>query len=249
MARMIRLCEESGARVHIVHVSSAESVALIRAARARGLHLTAETCPHYLTFHADEIRDGATEFKCAPPIRAGEHREPLWEGLLDGTLDFVVSDHSPCPPAMKHRARGNFFEAWGGIPSLQLGLSVVWSGMRERGIPLDRVARWMSEGPARLVRLEQRKGRLAPGHDADFVLFDPEASWVVDPAELLHRHPLTPYAGRRLTGRVQATYLRGGLAFDRAGGPVPVPQGRLLLLAASHRERDREPSPEAIPER
>jgi allantoinase len=248
IARTIRLCEETGARVHIVHVSSAESVALLRAARSRGLPLTAETCPHYLTFHADEVRDGATEFKCAPPIRDSANRDPLWEGLMDGTLDAVVSDHSPCPPAMKKRATGDFFEAWGGIASLQLGLSATWSGMRERGIPVERIARWMSEAPARLVRLDDRKGRIAPGFDADFVLFDPDAVWVVNPPELLHRHPVTPYAGRRLTGRVEATYLRGMLAYDRVEGPIPVPQGRLLLVPGNG-DRDSPTSSETFLER
>ncbi|HKG93808.1 MAG TPA: allantoinase AllB [Gemmatimonadaceae bacterium] len=229
VARMVRLAKETGARVHVVHLSSGMSVPLVRGARAHGLAVSAETCPHYLALDAAEIADGATEFKCAPPIRGRADRDALWAALDEGAVDMIVSDHSPCPPAMKGREAGDFFAAWGGIASLQLGLSVVWTEMRARGIPVERVARWMSEAPARLVGLGERKGRIAAGFDADFVLFDPDAERVVDPAALLHRHPVTPYAGRRLFGSVEATYLRGSLAYDRRDGPARTPAGELLL--------------------
>ena len=229
VARLVRLAKETGARVHVVHLSSGMSVPLVRGARAHGLALTAETCPHYLALDAAEVPDGATQFKCAPPIRARADRDALWGALAEGALEMIVSDHSPCPPAMKGREAGDFFAAWGGIASLQLGLSVVWTEMRARGFPIEDLARWMSEGPARLVELGERKGRIAAGCDADLVLLDPDAERVVDPAALLHRHPVTPYAGRRLAGGVEATYLRGELAYDRRVGPAAAPGGRLLL--------------------
>jgi allantoinase len=224
---LCRLAEEYRARVHVVHVSGAASVALLRMARRRGVPVSAESCPHYLTFAADEIPDGATEFKCAPPIRTAEHRESLWAGLVDGTLDLVVSDHSPAPPALKRRDEGDFFAAWGGIASLQLGLSAVWTGARARRIGLERVAEWMCAGPARLVGLAGRKGSIAPGHDADLVVWRPEEEFVVEAGALRHRHPLTPYLGRRLAGVVEATYLGGRLAYRR-GAPDPAPAGLLL---------------------
>jgi allantoinase len=225
ISMMIELCASTNARTHIVHVSSAESVPVLRSARERGLPMTAETCPHYLAIAAEEIPDGATEFKCAPPIRDRANRDALWDALVRGDLDMIVSDHSPCPPAMK---RGDFFTGWGGIASLQLGASVVWSGMRERGVRVSCLARWMSEAPARLVGLHDRKGRIAPGYDADLVLWDPDGEQVVEPAMLLHRHRITPYMGRRLPGVVEATYVRGELAYDRRSGPVATPPGRLL---------------------
>jgi allantoinase len=222
---MIELCASTGARTHIVHVSSAASVPLLRSARERGLPITAETCPHYLAIAAEEIPDGATEFKCAPPIRDRANRDALWAALVRGDLDMIVTDHSPCPPAMK---QGDFFTAWGGIASIQLGASVVWSEMRERGVHVSCLARWMSEVPARLAGLEGRKGRIAAGYDADLVLWDPDSEQVVEPAVLLHRHRITPYVGRRLPGVVEATYVRGELAYDRRGGPVATPPGRLV---------------------
>jgi allantoinase len=225
ISMMGELCAVTGARTHIVHVSSAASVPLLRSARGRGLPMTAETCPHYLAISAEEIPDGATEFKCAPPIRDRANRDALWEALVRGELDMIVSDHSPCPPAMK---QGDFFTGWGGIASLQLGASVVWREMRERGLPIACLVRWMSEAPARLVGLDHKKGRIAPGYDADLVIWDPEAERVIEPEMLLHRHRITPYAGRRLPGVVEATYVRGELAYDRRSGPVATPPGRLL---------------------
>jgi allantoinase len=225
VAMMVALCEATRARTHIVHLSSAQSVPLLRGARGRGLPMTAETCPHYLAIDAEEIPDGATEFKCAPPVRDRANRDAIWAALVRGDLDMVVSDHSPCPSAMK---RGDFFAAWGGIASLQLGASVVWGEMRRRGLPVGCLVRWMSQAPARLAGLEGRKGRIAPGHDADLVLWDADAEQVVVPQMLLHRHRITPYAGRRLAGVVEATYVRGQLAYDRRSGPVPTPPGQLL---------------------
>ena len=231
VALVIRLCEATGARAHIVHVSSAASLPLIADARARGVRISAETCPHYLVLDASSIADGATEFKCAPPIRGRDDREALWAALESGGLDMIVSDHSPCLPSMKQRDSGDFFAAWGGIASLQLGLSIVWTAMRERGLPMERLVRWMCEAPANLVGLEGSKGRLTPGCDADLVLFDPDAAWTVDGARLFHRHPVTPYHGMRLVGRVESTYLRGRLAYDRQAGPAALPFGRLLIPA------------------
>jgi allantoinase len=215
IALLVRLMERWPTPVHVVHLSSAESLDTIRAARARGLPLTVETCPHYLTFAAEDIPDGATEYKCAPPIRGRAEREALWDALIRGEIDLVASDHSPCPPAMKESG-GDFFAAWGGIASLQLSLSAVWTGARERGVGPERVAGWMSSNPARLARLDDRKGRLANGYDADIVVWDPEASFRVVPNQLEHRHAVTPYAGRELFGRVRGTFVSGQLAF----GPI-----------------------------
>lgn len=228
---LVRLVEWCRLPVHVVHLSSAEGLAAVRAARARGLPITAETCPHYLTFSAGEIAEGATEFKCAPPIRGGAERDALWQGLLGGDLGMVVSDHSPAPPEMK-RVGGDFFAAWGGIASLQLGLPAVWTAGAGRGVGLLDLARWMGSGPAALVGLERRKGSIAAGRDADLVVFDPAAGFDVDPARLEHRHPVTPYAGRRLRGVVRATYLRGRLAY-RDGAFAP-PRGELLAAPAPH---------------
>ena len=198
--------------VHIVHLSSASSLDIVRTARARGLPLTVETCPHYLTFTAEEIPDGATAYKCAPPIRDEAERDALWDALIAGEIDLVASDHSPCPPEMK-QTEGDFFSAWGGIASLQLSLSAVWTGARTRGVKPERIAQWMSAAPARLAGLQSHKGTLAAGYDADIVVWDPKARFVVDPSQLLHRHKLTPYAGRELFGKVTATYVGGKRIF------------------------------------
>ena len=211
IATLVRLVEQFGAHVHIVHLSSASSLVLVNDARRRGLPITVETCPHYLTFCAEEVPDGATEFKCAPPIREGAEREALWRALIAGEIDLVASDHSPCPPGLK-RTSGDFFAAWGGIASLQLSLAAVWTGARERGATLEHVARWMCEGPATLAGLGARKGKIAEGYDADFIVFDPEAGFVVDAAQLAHRHKVTPYHGCALYGVVRSTYVAGVLA-------------------------------------
>ena len=212
--------------LHIVHLSSALGLQTIRAAQQRGQRITAETCPHYLTWASSDIPDGATEYKCAPPIRDTTDREALWGALVDGAIDMIVSDHSPCPPAMK-ASGGDFFKAWGGIASLQLGLSAVWTAARERGLSPAHVARWMCAAPARLVGLNERKGRIVAGCDADLVVWDPEADFVVNPARLEHRHPVTPYAGCRLRGVVKATFVGGRLAFR--DGAFPAPCGTLLV--------------------
>jgi allantoinase len=226
--KVIGAAAATGARAHIVHLSAAECVAMIAGAKAAGIRLTAETCPHYLYFAAEQVPDGATEFKCCPPIRDAVNREALWRGLEAGVIDCVVSDHSPCPPALKAIDSGDFGAAWGGIASLQLSLSVVWTVARQRGRTLDDVARWMSAGPARLADLPA-KGRLAVGSDADLVAFDPDETNVVDAARLLHRHPVTPYAGRTLTGRVRQTWLRGTALLDPDRGvPDDEPVGRLI---------------------
>lgn len=228
IALMIRLAERTGCRVHIVHLSSAGALPAIAGARRRGVPITVETCPHYLTFASGEIADGATEFKCAPPIREKENRERLWEALRDGTIDMVVSDHSPCAPELKRKESGDYLAAWGGISSLQLALPALFTGARARGFGLMDVAEWMCRRPAALARLEGRKGALVPGADGDLVVFHPERDFRVEPADLHHRHRLTPYAGRVLSGVVEKTFLRGELVFDAGGFPA-APAGRRLL--------------------
>jgi allantoinase len=222
IARVIEAARRTGGRAHIVHLSSADAVPLIRDAQRDGVRISAETCPHYLVLTAEEIPDGATQFKCCPPIREAGNRELLWQALAERVIDCVVSDHSPCTPELKRLDSGDFGLAWGGIAGLQVGLPAVWTEARRRGCTLADLARWMAEGPARLAGL-QRKGRIAVGHDADFCVFAPDESFVVDPATLHHKNPITPYAGRPLTGVVRATWLRGG----EVRGEDP-PRGRLL---------------------
>ena len=206
IAMMIRLARETGARVHIVHLSATEALPLIHQARAEGVDISVETCPHYLAFASEEIAPSATEFKCAPPLRSLANRKRLREFLREGGIDMVVSDHSPSPPELKS---GDFRAAWGGIASLELGLPAMNTLFGE----LPEIARWMAEAPAGLAGLDH-KGLIAPGHDADLVLFDPEARWIVDPAQLQQRHKLTPYAGCKMRGRVIATYLRGEKIYE-----------------------------------
>jgi allantoinase len=209
IALLIDLCRETGCRVHVVHLSSAGALSMIARAREEGLPLTVETCPHYLTFAAEEIPDGDPRFKCAPPIRERENRERLWRGLRDGLIDTIGSDHSPAPPELKHLATGDVFRAWGGIASLQLSFAAVWTGACRRGFTIDDVTGWMARRPAELVGLASSKGEIAPGRDADLVVFDPASTFTVDPDTLFHRHRATPYEGFELTGRVETTYLRG----------------------------------------
>jgi allantoinase len=227
IALLLRLANEFNARIHIVHLSSSDAVPQLRTAKSQAARLTVESCPHYLTFTSEEIPDNATEFKCAPPIRERENREKLWAALRDGTIDLIASDHSPCPPSMKLREQGDFLRAWGGIASLQLGLSIVWTEARSRGYAFTDIAKWMSGGPARLAGLDKRKGALAPGYDADVVIWNPDATFRVDPARLRHRHKLTPYAGRELAGIVETTFLRGQKIFDKGEFPC-APAGRVL---------------------
>jgi allantoinase len=227
VARVVEIGRRTRARVHILHVSSAAVLPLLGAARADGVPVTAETCPHYLALAAEDVPAGATQFKCCPPVRGRANRDQLWAGLRAGLLDCVVSDHSPCPPDLKRLDTGDFGAAWGGIASLQLALPVVWTAGRERGSTLADIARWMSAAPAALAGLPA-KGAIEVGRDADLVAFAPDASFTVDPDLLRHRHKLTPYAGRRLTGVVRRTWLRGRCAYPEGG-----PAGRLLSRGES----------------
>jgi allantoinase len=219
---LLRRARETGARVHVVHLSSASALPLLAAARADGVRVTVETCPHYLALTAEEVPDGDTRYKCCPPVRGDANRDALWRGLADGVIDMVVSDHSPCPPDLKRLDTGDFGAAWGGISSLQLGLPVVWTEARRRGRTLAEVVTWMAARPAALVGLP-RKGRIAAGADADLAVVAPDAEFTV--GELHHRHPLTPYTGRRLHGVVRRTWLRGA-PVDPAVDAAP--RGRLL---------------------
>jgi allantoinase len=220
VAELVELCRRTSARAHVVHLSSADALPTLRAAHADGVTVTAETCPHYLCLTAEEVPDGATQFKCAPPIREAANREALWGGLEDGTILCVVSDHSPCPPELKRLNTRDFGQAWGGISSLQLRLPLLWSEASKRGHTLTDVVRWTASEPARLVRLT-RKGAIQQGFDADLVIFAPEETFTVQAGNLHHRHPLTPYHGRTLRGVVRATWLRGAPVGNR-------PRGRLL---------------------
>jgi allantoinase len=221
IAQVINAAEGTGARAHVLHLSAADALPLLEAARSRGAAITVETCPHYLALAAEDVPDGATQFKCCPPIRERANRERLWQALRDGIVDCVVSDHSPCPPAMKHLADGDFGAAWGGISSVQLSLPVVWTQARHRGFSLDDIARWMAARPAEIAGVAG-KGRIAPGFDADLVAFAPDDTFTVDPLRLHHRHKMTPYAGQRLHGVVRRTWLRGAPADGQQPG------GRLL---------------------
>ena len=225
---LIRLAREYRAHVHVVHLASAGALDALRQARAGGVSISVETCPHYLSFAAEDIADGATAFKCAPPIRGRTHREGLWQALDAAEIDLVATDHSPAPAALKAIDSGTFVDGWGGIASLQLGLAAVWTGAAARGIPLDRVAGWMSAAPARLAGLHARKGCIAVGRDADLVFFDPDQEFTVDPSALHHRHPVTAYAGMRLRGRVRKTILRGEVIFDE-GALCGRPRGVAIL--------------------
>jgi len=227
VALMIRLCRETGCRVHIVHHSSADALSTLRDAKNSGLPITAETCPHYLHFAAEDIPEGATEFKCCPPIRERENRERLWEALKDGTLDFVVSDHSPCPPAMKLREQGDFMKAWGGISSLQLRLPIMWTEASVRGCTIEDLTRWLCGEPARQVGLQNLKGVIKDGYDADIVIWDPDREFKVGPGALHHRHKLSPYNGEVLHGVVEKTFVRGQMVYD--GGEFFGPMGQILV--------------------
>jgi allantoinase len=238
---VLELCAETGCAVHIVHLSAAEALPDLLRARSKRLPVTVETCPHYLTFDAEEIGDGATVFKCAPPIRPRANRMVLWQALQEGVIDLIASDHSPAPPALKKLESGDFMAAWGGIASLQLSLSAVWTEARARRFtPLDLV-RWMAVGPARLAGLEGKKGVIAPGADADLVVWDPYAEWVAHGAALYHRHALTPYEGRTLRGVVRTTFVRGRRVFERGAVETfpGAPSGVLLSAPRGVRAVDR----------
>lgn len=236
IAEMIELADEFDCRVHIVHLSSSDALDDLRKAHAAGVPVTVETCPHYLAFTSDHIGDGATAFKCAPPIREPENRERLWSALLDGDLDLVATDHSPSPPEAKFPEGRGFNDAWGGIASLQVSLPTVWTEARDRGASLVDLAEWLCSGPARLAGIDDRKGTLEPGTDADLVVWNPDASFEIDADRLHHRHPITPYDGVTLNGRVRTTYLRGIPVYD--DGVFPDPRSGEFLL-----HRNLPPSP------
>lgn len=232
VALMIRLCRETGCRIHIVHQSSSDALPALRQARADGLPLTVETCPHYLCLASEDVPDGATEYKCCPPIRERENNERLWSALVEGLIEMVVSDHSPCPPERKLRDSGDFLGAWGGISSLQLRLPLMWTAARRRGCSLQHLAQWLAAAPARLVGLQNRKGAIRAGCDADLVIWDPEGTFRVDASMLHHRHKLTPYAGQTLHGVVEATFLRGRKIYER-GSFASGPTGEMILRERS----------------
>jgi allantoinase len=220
---LISLARKYGCRVHIVHLSSARALPLLRAAREEGLPITVETCPHYLYASAETIPDGATQFKCAPPIRSKQNQRELWMALVNGDIDLIATDHSPCPPEMKSFESGSFLKAWGGIPSLSLALPIVWTRARERGIPLTDVVRWMSSKPAELAGLGARKGRIEKGYDADLVVFDADALYPVTTDMLYYKHPISPYMGEILEGKVKTTFVGGQKGFDNgvfSGSPA-----------------------------
>jgi len=225
---LIRLAEEFQTPIHIVHLASAQALPLLAEARKCGLPITVETCVQYLWFAAEEIPDGATEYKCAPPIRDAANREALWSALARGAIDMVTTDHSPCPPAMKRREEGRWDLAWGGIASLGLALPVLWTAMVRRGLSIEKLGAWMAAAPARLAGLSGRKGTLAAGADADFAIFDPDTEWTVTTEHLHFRHKLSPYLGATLRGRVLETWLRGERIYDRDQF-VGQPRGRELV--------------------
>jgi allantoinase len=231
---LIRLARETRCRVHVVHLATPAALPALKAARSEGLPVTVETCPHYLSFCAEEITDGAIAFKCAPPIRSRADREALWAALRNREIDLVASDHSPCLPEMKDLESGDFRTAWGGISSLQVTLPAVWSGARERGFSVTDLAAWMCAAPARLAGIADRKGSIAAGRDADLVIWEPEMRWTVQPAALQHRHKMTPYAGRTLFGVIRSTLLRGETVFHE-GSLLDRPIGRPLLSKEASR--------------
>ncbi|MGC5232437.1 allantoinase AllB [Streptomyces albogriseolus] len=223
IARLLEQARRFDARVHVLHLSSADALPLLAEAKADGVRVTVETCPHYLTLTAEEVPDGASAFKCCPPIREAANQDQLWQALADGTIDCVVTDHSPSTADLK---TDDFATAWGGISGLQLSLPAVWTEARRRGHTLEDVVRWTATRTARLAGLEARKGAIAPGHDADFAVLAPDETFTVDPAALQHRNRVTAYAGRTLHGVVRSTWLRGERVM--ADGEFTAPKGRLL---------------------
>ncbi len=225
---MINLCRETGARVHIVHLSSAEALPMIKQVREEGFPLTVETAPHYLCFSSEEIEDGKTVFKCAPPIREKENNEKLWEALKSGLIDFIATDHSPAPPDLKEIASGNFEKAWGGIAGLQFSLPAVWNDAVKRNISLGKICEWMCMNPSRFLKLEDSKGFIKEGWDADLVIWDPEKEIVINEENIFHRHKATPYAGRKLRGEVLHTIVNGKLVYEK-NKFLNLHQGKLLM--------------------
>jgi allantoinase len=227
IALMIRLCGEYNCRTHIVHLSSADSIKQIAKAKQEGLPLTAETGQHYLFFCAEDIKDGQTQFKCAPPIRERKNNEKLWQALKDGIIDFVATDHSPAPPGMK-QANGDFMKAWGGISSIQFALPILWTAARKHHCNLEDVAKWLCEKPAILPGLQKTKGKIQKGYDADLVVWDPEAKFTVTENIIHHKHPVTPYLQEELYGVVEQSWLTGEKVFDD-GKFLHLNKGRILL--------------------
>jgi allantoinase len=226
---MIHLCRKYRFRLHIVHLSTALALKELQDARAEGLPITVETCPHYLHFAAEGIADGATLLKCAPPIRSKENQQQLWQGLREGTINMIVTDHSPCPPAMKREDSGRFDLAWGGIASISLAASIINTECSRRGFTLNDIARWMSSAPAALAGLSNRAGALSPGREANFVIFDTETEFRVTADKLHYRHPISPYINETLRGVIKATYLRGEPVY-REGSFAATPSGREIKL-------------------
>jgi allantoinase len=224
---MIRLCSEFNCPVHIVHLSSAESIVQIRKAKQEGLSLTVETAPHYIYFSAEDIPDGQTAFKCAPPIREKANNDRLWTALQQDIIDLVGTDHSPAPPDMKHLESGDLMKAWGGIASLQLSLPIVWTGAKKRKLGIPYIAKWMCENPARLIGLPHRKGFIAKGYDADLVVWDPDKQFKVTEQLLHHKHKITPYLNEELYGVVEQTFLKGKKVFDN-GQFVQLNKGEII---------------------
>lgn len=225
---LIKLCREFDYPVHIVHLSSSDAIKMIKDAKQEGLKLTVETCPHYLFFSSEEIKNNDTKFKCTPPIRDYKNREMLWDAVKSGVIDLIVSDHSPCIPELKCPEEGNFEKAWGGISSLQLGLSIIWTEAKKRGIKIEEVSRLMSANTALFIGLEKKKGKIEKGFDADLVVFNPDKKFITDGKKLFHRHKVTPYSGRELYGVVETTYLRGEKIFDN-GKIISEPKGKVIL--------------------
>jgi allantoinase len=228
---MIDLCRKYRCRVHIVHLSSAEAIPSLQAAIAEGLPITVETCPHYLFFAAEDIADGATLYKCAPPIRERANNALLWEALRSGLISMVVTDHSPATPDLKGLHDGRFREAWGGIASLQFSLPATWTAARNRGFGIEDIGRWMSKNPAAFLGLNRRKGSIAPGYDADLVCWNPEGRCPTNPSDIHHRHPVSPYVGLELQGEVLCTWVGGKVVFDHGKFPN-LHSGNLLMRIA-----------------
>ena len=224
---MIQLCEAHDCPVHIVHLSSSDAIGKILRGKIRGLALTAETAQHYLYFNAEEIPDGQTQFKCAPPIRETANNNLLWEALQAGIIDFVATDHSPAPPELKHLDSGDLAQAWGGIASLQLALPILWTAGRKRNITIAQLANWLCEKPAQLAGFERTKGKIKKGYDADLVIWDADQSFTVTEAGLHHKHKTTPYLGETLYGVVEQTYLAGVKVFDKGIFTHP-PAGKII---------------------
>jgi allantoinase len=229
---LLSLCHEFRFRLHIVHLSTQKALDTLRRARSEGLPVTVETCPHYLYFSAEQIAHGATLCKCAPPIRSEANRELLWQALREGVIDFVVTDHSPCPPQMKRLEEGSFRTAWGGIASLSVALPTMWTAAKHRGLTLCDIAKWMAEKPAQLAGCGNRKGKIAAGFDADFVVFDCDGELTLTESRLHYRHPVSPYLGHRFAGVVRQTYLRGSRIF-KDGEFATKPVGREVRTAVS----------------